>query len=192
MTGGLFFMILSSFSTLLEEFSKLTPIHKTMALATQALLLASLWQSYKVLIQLNKHTKLSSNKKSSKAFLSGPFFRKHVINRFLIQAKAITHSLSESLTQEYFLPAEAYAALPVLQQLREKGEALSSDRKRFALGSLPSVQSEIDLRMVISELRSLEARIRRLPRAKMSLTEVLAGRFNEDYISNEVARSEVQ
>jgi hypothetical protein len=193
-------MPLSFVSFVFDEFSQLTPVHKSVTLAAQAALLGSIWASYKALSSINKQKNLRKPKSTAaqhpkistipKRFLEIHVLRKQQITQFSLLAQATISSSQSILTQEYFLPADAYAALPLIKQLREKGERLSSSRKRLSLGSVQSLQSEIDLRMVISELRLLENQIKRLPRSKIALAEVLEGKFNEEYLPQEAARSE--
>ena len=174
-------MFYQSLASMSDEIVRAASLHKAISFAAQAILLASLWQAYKLLKQLKKNQVLSKKQKGNN---SSPFLRKQQIARYSIQTKHTLEALRKVLTQESFVPAESQAILPAIQQLRARGEALSAQRKRLVLGTLKSVQSEINLRVLISELRQLERTLQRIPKSKLSLTDVLEGRFNGDYVSD--------
>jgi hypothetical protein len=106
------------------------------------------------------------------------------IRSYLDIAEGTLFDVHHFLSQEQFAVAEAYVMLPILQDLKSKGEALSRERKSSALRF---VKHELKLREIVYRLKVAERRVKQMHRSPLTLEDVLEGRFNQDYVMTEGA-----
>jgi hypothetical protein len=70
---------------------------------------------------------------------------------------------------------EARTMIPLVSEARRTGEVLLARRKRWHVMVSPKFESKIEL--AILDLIELEARLKAIPRAILSIEDVVAGRF---------------
>ena len=91
-------------------------------------------------------------------------------------AASVLRDASALLSQEPLPNGEARAFLPIVAEVRVRGEVLLKRRRRFVRLLSPARESR--LAPLVRDLARIETALRELPRSRLSLDDVLAGRFD--------------